>query len=101
MNSWKALALSMAKAFDRMVELEEEARNEAWVAKAALKSELNESRAETEDARARCKELEQELELAREARDILLKESKEWRDNPGGQTVGMANLQAAALRAGR
>ena len=101
MSDWKRVALALADAFAVAAAKAEEDRGALIVERVALRSELRESRAETEDARRRCAELEQELETAREARDILLKEAKEWRENPGKQTLGMANLQAAALRAGR
>lgn len=74
MSDWKRVALALADAFAVAAAKAEEDRGALIVERVALQSELRESRAETEDARRRCVELEQELETAREARDILLAE---------------------------
>ncbi len=88
MSDWKRVALALADAFAVAIAKAEEDRGDLIVKRVALQSELNESRAETEDARKRCVELEQELETAREARAILMEELKGYRNQHTTITAG-------------
>lgn len=88
MSDWKRVALALADAFERLVDSTDEERAEMQVKRVVLQAELNESRAETEDARKRCVELEQELETAREARAILMEELKVYRNQHTTITAG-------------